>query len=473
MTITMTDKTVLKVISPQDGLTLAEIRTTTQKELNQIVLKAENAFRAWKNKTSRERAQVFYKYKQLLEDNISELSEIIHKENGKTIPEAKAEIEKAIEVTEFACSLPQIIADEHLEVSKGIECKISKEPIGVVASITPFNFPSMVPHWTMPIALTLGNTMIMKPSEKTPLSAVRIADLLAQAGLPENVFNVVQGEKEMVEAICSHEKIKAVSFVGSTAVAKIVYKLCSNNYKRVLCMGGAKNHLVVVPDADPDMTASNVAASFTGCAGQRCMAASVLVAVGKVDHIIEKLVEESRKIIPGKNMGAIITQEAKNRIEAYINEAEQQGAKILLDGRNSVVPGKEKGFYVGPTIIDNVTPEMKVAKEEVFGPVLAIIRTNTIDEAIILENASEYGNAAAIFTQSGGIASDFAKKASAGMIGVNIGVPVPREPFSFGGINDSRIGVGDITGKSSINFWTQPKKITAKWNPGPQVDWMS
>ena len=366
-----------------------------------------------------------------------------------------------------------LISGELLEVSKGVECRIENFPVGVVASISPFNFPNMVPNWTIPNALVLGNTMILKPSELVPLSANRLAELLKESGLPKGVFNVVHGTKDAVEAICDHPGIDAVSFVGSTKVAKIVYKRATSNLKRVLALGGAKNHLIVLPDANVEMTASNVAASMTGCAGQRCMAAAAMVGVGSIDHIIEQLCEEARKIIPGKNLGAIISAKAKERIENYITEAEKDGAKILVDGRNYVVEGKENGFYVGPTVIDYVRPEMKIAKEEVFGPVLSILRTETLDEAISIENSSNYGNAAAVFTQSGGLARYVSDRASAGMIGVNIGVPVPREPFSFGGWNDSRFGVGDITGKSSIGFWSKQKKITTKWNPESQVNWMS
>ncbi|MFQ5631602.1 MAG: aldehyde dehydrogenase family protein, partial [bacterium] len=267
--------------------------------------------------------------------------------------------------------------------------------------------------------------------------------------------------------------IEAVSFVGSTRVAKLIYRRATGNCKRALALGSAKNHLVVLPDANVEMTASNVAASMAGCAGQRCMAGSALVAVGPADHIIEKLCEEARKIVPGKNLGAIISNQAKERIENYITEAEKEGAKILIDGRGVVLPGKEKGYYVGPTVIDHVTPDMRIARQEVFGPVLAILRTSTLEQAVEIENRSPYGNAAAVFTQSGGLAKYFAERASAGMIGVNIGVPAPREPFSFGGWNESKFGAGDVTGKSSIEFWTKLKKTTVKWNPDARTNWMS
>jgi len=315
--------------------------------------------------------------------------------------------------------------------------------------------------------------MVIKPSEKVPLSVGRLAQLLKEAGLPDGVFNIVHGDSEIVEAICDHPGIEAVSFVGSTKVAKIVYQRATKNFKRALALGGAKNHLMVLPDAKADMTAQNVAASMSGCAGQRCMAASAMVGVGNIDHIIEKIVDEAKKIIPGKNLGAVISKESKERIERYISEAEKDGAKILVDGRGAKVEGKENGTYVGPTVIDYVKPGMSVAKEEIFGPVISIMRTNTVDEALAIENANPYGNAASVFTQNGGLARYIIDHASAGMIGVNVGVPVPREPFSFGGWNESKFGVGDITGKSSIEFWTKLKKSTVKWNPEAGVNWMS
>jgi malonate-semialdehyde dehydrogenase (acetylating) / methylmalonate-semialdehyde dehydrogenase len=305
------------------------------------------------------------------------------------------------------------------------------------------------------------------------LSAGRLAQLLQEAGLPDGVFNIVNGDGEIVEAICDHPGIEAVSFVGSTKVAKIVYRRATGSFKRCLALGGAKNHLMVLPDASPGMTAQNVAASMSGCAGQRCMAASAMIGVGNVDSIINQICDEARKIIPGKNLGAVINKESKQRIEKYITEAEQQGATILVDGRNTTVEGKENGTYVGPTVIDHVMPEMSVATEEIFGPVISIMRTNTVDEALAIENTNPYGNAASVFTQNGGMARYIIDRANAGMIGVNVGVPVPREPFSFGGWNESKFGVGDITGKSSVEFWTKLKKSTVKWNAESGVNWMS
>ncbi len=452
------------VISPSDGSVLSTVPLSTAAEVNAAVQSAKRAFPDWSGQTIKQRSQVSYRYRDLLLKNIDDLSQVIHEEHGKTLGESRAEIIRAIEVTEFACSLSQMVAGEVLEVSPGVECRVDRLPIGVVASIVPFNFPMMVPHWTIPIAITLGNTFVFKPSEKVPLSAVRTAELLTEAGLPPGVFNVVHGARLVVEAICDHPDIEAVTFVGSTAVAKSVYVRSTSNFKRALCLGGAKNHLIVLPDARPEPTAVNVLASMAGCAGQRCMAAASMVAVGDTEHIIQKICDEARQWIPGENLGPVISAEAKNRIEAYITEAEQAGAKVLVDGRNTVVPGREGGFYVGATVLDNVRLDSKIAREEVFGPVLAIIRTEDIEEAIEIENASPYGNAAAVYTTDGGKARHIAERASSGMIGVNIGVPVPLEPFGFGGWNDSRFGVGDITGKSSIEFWTQSKKTTTRWH---------
>ena len=463
----------LNVVSPLDGTLLSTVPMSTKEDLNIAVSSAKKAFETWSKTSIKERVQIFYRYRTLLEKNMLELSKLVQEENGKTLDEARAEIEKSIELTEFACSLPQLVGGEILEVSKGVECRTDYYPIGVVASIVPFNFPSMVPNWTIPNAIALGNTMILKPSEIVPLSSLRIAELLKEAGLPDGVLNIVNGDKEMVEAICDHPGIEAVSFVGSTKVAKLVYARASSNFKRVLALGGAKNHLMVLPDAHVTMTATNVTASMSGCAGQRCMAASAMVAVGNVDSIIEQICIEAKKIIPGENLGSVISKAAKERIENYISEAEKQGAKILVDGRNTIVKGKENGYYVGPTVIDFVTPEMSVAIEEIFGPVISIIRAANVDEALAIENANPYGNAAAVFTQDGGMARYIIERASAGMIGVNIGVPVPREPFSFGGWNDSKFGVGDLTGKSSIEFWTKLKKTTTKWNAEAKTNWMS
>ena len=463
----------MDVVSPLDGNHLSTVPLSSSKDLDDAVAAAKKAFPAWSKTPIKERVQVFFRYKTLLEKHLKELAELCSEENGKTYSESVAEIEKCIELTEFATSLPQLVTGEVLEVSRGVECRTEHVALGVVASIVPFNFPSMVPMWTIPNAIALGNCMIIKPSEKVPLSCGRLAELLKEAGLPDGVFNIVHGDTEIVNAICDHPGIEAVSFVGSTKVAKIVYQRATSNFKRCLALGGAKNHLMVLPDAIPGMTAQNVAASMSGCAGQRCMAASAMIGVGNIDAIVDKICDEARKIIPGENLGAVINKASQERIEKYITEAENNGAKILVDGRNTKVAGKENGTYVGPTVIDFVIPTMSVATEEIFGPVISIMRTNTVDEALAIENASPYGNAASVFTQNGAMARYIIDHASAGMIGVNVGVPVPREPFSFGGWNESKFGVGDITGKSSIEFWTKLKKSTTKWNAEAGVNWMS
>ncbi|MGK2961156.1 MAG: CoA-acylating methylmalonate-semialdehyde dehydrogenase [Gemmatimonadaceae bacterium] len=467
------DHEYLDVYNPADGTVISKVPLSSREDVDRAVAVAQAAFPAWSSLPIKERVQVFFRYRSLLERDIDELAALVTEENGKVNSEARAEVLKAMELTEFACSLPQIASGEVLEVSRGVECRIERFPLGVVASITPFNFPNMVPNWTIPNAIALGNCLILKPSEMVPLSAGKIAELLKEAGLPEGVLQVVHGGKDVVEAICDHSGIEAISFVGSTKIAKLVYRRGTANLKRVLALGGAKNHLIVMPDADTEMASSNIVASMSGCAGQRCMAASVMVAVSSTDHIIKRLVEHAKSIVPGENLGPVISAEARQRIEGYIEEAQAKGAKILVDGRNPVVKGKEGGFWVGPTIIDEVTPDMRIAQEEVFGPVLVIIRATGLDDALAIENASPYGNAASVFTESGATARHVMERASAGMIGVNVGVPVPREPFSFGGWNESRFGVGDITGKGSIEFWTRSKKMTTKWNREHGVNWMS
>jgi malonate-semialdehyde dehydrogenase (acetylating)/methylmalonate-semialdehyde dehydrogenase len=467
------DLPTLEVYNPSEGSVISSVPLSSRREVDRALESARAAFPGWSATPIKERVQIFYRYKALLERHLDELAALVTEENGKIPSEARAEVLKSAELTEFACSLPQITPGEVLEVSRGVECRVERFPLGIVAAITPFNFPNMVPNWSIPNAIALGNCLILKPSELVPLSAGRIAELLRESGLPEGVLQIVNGGKEAVEAICDHPGIQAISFVGSTKVAKIVYRRGTAALKRVLALGGAKNHLIVMPDADLEMTASNVVASMSGCAGQRCMAASVMVAVDRTDHIIRCMVEHAKRMVPGRDIGPVISAEAKARIEGYIAEAEAAGAEVLVDGRNATVPGREAGYYLGPTIVDRVTPDMRIAQEEVFGPVLVIIRSRDVDEALAVENASPYGNAASVFTESGGVAQYVMERASAGMVGVNVGVPVPREPFSFGGWNESKFGVGDITGRGSIEFWTRSKKMTTKWNREAGVNWMS
>src|SRR3954469_1723575 len=342
------DRAYIDVYNPSDGSVISRVPMSTREDVDAAVSSAERAFPGWSRTPIKERVQVFYKYKALLEQHIDELAALVSEENGKVTSEARAEVLKAAELCEFACSLPQITPGEVLEVSRGVECRIERYPLGVVAAITPFNFPNMVPNWSLPNAIALGNCLILKPSELVPLSAGRIAELLKQAGLPEGVFQVVHGGKDAVEAICDHPDIAAISFVGSTKIAKVVYRRATSNLKRCIALGGAKNHLIVMPDADPELASGNIVASMSGCAGQRCMAASVMVAVSKTDHIIERMVAAMKRMVPGKTIGPVISAEAKARITRYIGEAEAKGAKVLVDGRGVKVPGKEGGYFVGP-----------------------------------------------------------------------------------------------------------------------------
>ncbi len=465
------------IYSPYTGEVVGHVPTGTAQDVDLAVNAAKNAFLSWKKTHIKQRVQVMFTLKNLLEQNIDSLANLVSLENGKTLTESKAGILKAIEVIEFGCSIPNKISGDFQEVSDGVECRFSREPLGVVASITPFNFPAMVPFWTIPIALTVGNTMILKPSEQVPLTALRLAHLLKEAGLPDGVLNVVHGKADVVEAICDHPNIAAVSFVGSTKIAKAVYTRGTATGKRVLALGGAKNHLYLLPDADMDYTPNQIVDSAIGCAGQRCMAASVLIAIGNCDAYIKKMIEYARSIKIGTGLGAIINKQSVERINHYITQAEQLGAKILVDGRNvkpkDYIENSQNGYWVGPTIIDHVTPDMPCAKEEIFGPVLSIIHAENLEQALQIGNRSEYGNAASIYTTNGGAAKYLADNASAGMIGINIGVPVPREPFGFGGWNQSKFGVGDITGDAGISFWTKDKKVTTKWVNPTNRNWMS
>jgi malonate-semialdehyde dehydrogenase (acetylating)/methylmalonate-semialdehyde dehydrogenase len=372
---------------------------------------------------------------------------------------------------EYGCSLPNLASGNQLEVSRGVACEIVYEPLGVVAGVTPFNFPLMVPMWMLPQALVGGNAFLLKASEQVPLSSMRLAQMLDQAGLPKGVFNIVQGGQAVVEAFCDHPGIKAVGFVGSTRVAKSVYGRASTNGKRALCLGGAKNHLIVVPDADVDVTVENVVASFTGCAGQRCMAASVLLAVGDCDHILDAIKARAAKMKAGHDLGPIINDASQKRIVGYIDDAEKRGAKVVLDGRGQ--RGTDSGYWVGATILDGMSTDIPAGKEEIFGPVLSVIRVPNIEKALEIENANPYGNASSVYTTSGDIARRVMDSVEAGMCGVNVGVPVPREPFGFGGWNDSAFGHGNMTGWDGYRFWTRQRKITSKWALQKDATWMS
>ncbi len=458
-----------EVVNPRFGKAMGTLVISDAADVDAAVQAAKAAQKGWAEWPVRERAQVMHRLKQLMDENLDELSWLLSHENGKTFAQSRGEVLKGIECVEMGASLQNMAAGEQLDVSRGVNCKVIHEPIGVVAGVLPFNFPTMVPLWMLPQALVAGNGFILKPSEKVPYGAMRLAELLEEAGLPTGVLNIVNGAKEVVTAIIDHEEIGAVAFVGSTRVAKLVYERGSKTGKKMLCLGGAKNHLLMVPDADLELTSTNVVGSYTGCAGQRCMAASVLLAIGDVDHIIADIIKKSEEIVVGENIGAIVDQDSKTRILSIIDDAEKNGAKIIVDGRGK---GPKEGYWVGPTIIDGVTTEMRCYKEEIFGPVLSILRVDTLEEAFQIENANPYGNAAAIYTTNGGIADRAIKRFEAGMVGVNIGVPVPREPFAFGGWNDSKFGHGDMTGIDGFKYWTRPRKVTVKWALQSDETWM-
>lgn len=463
----------IEVTSPLDGSRIGSVGVADPDAVDAAVDRARRAFESWSVTPVKERVQALFRFKHLVEKQIGEISEIVSSESGKTVAEAKAGIEKGLEVVEYATALPIVGRGSRLEVSRGVDCYSRRYPLGVVAGITPFNFPAMVPLWMFPLAIAAGNTFLLKPSEQVPLTPIRLAEIFADAGLPQDVFQIVQGGRETVESIIDHPGIAAAAFVGSTKIAKLVYERGIAGGKRMLCLGGAKNHLVVVPDADPDITAKNVVSSVTGCAGQRCMAASVLISVGDCSAVIAAIETEMKTVVAGKNMGAIINKAAKDRIEGYISRAEAGGAKILIDGRNVSVPGKAGGFYVGATLIDGVDVGNECACDEIFGPVLTVLHVDTLGEALAIENANPYGNAASIYTTNGATARYFEDHANAGMVGINIGVPVPREPFAFGGWNESKFGIGDITGADGVRFWTKEKKITQKWSANAARNWMS
>ena len=461
------------VLNPRYNQPLGQVHMSGAADVAAAVAVAQAAFPAWKATPMKERVQVLFRLKAIMERELDELAWLLAHENGKVHGQAIASIVKGIECIEYGASLSNAAPGERMAVSRGVHCQVSQEPLGVVAGIVPFNFPMMVPLWMVPNALAAGNTFIIKPSEQVPYCVTRLAAWLQEAGLPDGVFNVVQGGRAAVEAIVEHPAIKAIAFVGSSKVAKLVYARGAELGKRMLCLGGAKNHLLVVPDADVKITASNVAASAYGTAGQRCMAAAVVLAIGDVQHIVDAIAEQARAITLGDGMGPVVSPEARDRIVGYIDDAERRGAKILVDGRGATAAGLPDGNWVGPTLIDYASADMPAACEEIFGPVLTIVRVDTVDEALAIENANPYGNAASIYTTSGYVAEYCTERFEAGMCGVNIGVPVPREPFAFGGWNGSKFGHGDLTGRDGFHFWTRPRKVTSKWALQADSNWMS
>ncbi len=462
-----------EIHSPLDNKVLGTVTTPTPLQIDQAIKAAALAQKEWAKLPIKERSKILFAFRDVLLRDADAIARLKGAECGKIFDEAKAGLMKGIEVLEFALSIQNLDLGGKVEVSRGVWCEYRREALGVVASITPFNFPAMVPLWTIPIALALGNSCVWKPSEKTPLTARKIADAAAEAGLPKGVLTVLHGGPITVNAIIDHPLVKAISFVGSTRVAKAVYQRGTALGKRALALGGAKNHIVLLPDASPELAGPGISDSFTGCAGQRCMAASVLLAVGDVGEHIEQIVKRAASLELGKTMGAIITKEQVVFLREAIGRAVLAGAKILLDGRNSKAPkGMEQGNWLGPTILDAVTPGSEAAVNELFGPVLSIVRCKDISQAMQIENSVDYGNACSVFTSSGPLAERVAREASVGMVGVNVGVPVPREPFSFGGVNASKFGHGDITGQHSLDFWSNLKKVTVKWEVQGDSSWM-
>ncbi|KAJ1921334.1 hypothetical protein H4219_000650 [Mycoemilia scoparia] len=483
----------LEVSSPHTNEIIAYVPISGYEEVDSAVKSSEKAFLSWSGLTYKTRAQYLLKLYNALTEHMDELADLIVKEHGKNKTEAIGEVQKGLETLEYAISLPQLVQGKVEDVSRGVQCRDERVALGVVASIVPFNFPFMVPFWTLPIAIGCGNTMVLKPSEKVPITMTRVAEI-SQSILPEGVLNIVHGDKSTVESLISHKGISAVTFVGTSAVAELISHTCTRLNKRVLALGGAKNHLVALPDCDIEMTAQDIVNSFTGCAGERCMAASALLIVENAkkdgaegssekfsDRLIKRVVDIASKINPGSDqsprvMGPIIDKGSLIRIENCISQAESEGAKILLDGRlQSEFVSKRKdtnGNWLGPTVILHGSTSDSAMHTEIFGPVISVYICESAQEAIEIENANDYGNAACIYTGSGAAAEWFTKRFRAGMLGVNIGVPVPREPFSFGGIQRSKFGVTDITGDGGIEFFTYRRKITTKWSVPVERSWM-
>jgi malonate-semialdehyde dehydrogenase (acetylating)/methylmalonate-semialdehyde dehydrogenase len=459
------------VYDPARGIAKSQVRLATAGDVDAAVSAAAKAFETWGETSVTARSRVMFDFRQLLVEHEDELAAIISSEHGKTLADAKGEVVRGREVVEFACGIPQLLKGEYNDqVSGGIDSHTFRQPIGVVAGITPFNFPIMVPLWMHPVAIATGNTFILKPSERVPGASDLVARLYTQAGLPDGVFNVVHGDKVAVDAILEHPGIAGVSFVGSTPIAKYVHAGASRTGKRVQALGGAKNHAVVMPDADLDFAADHIVAAGYGSAGQRCMAISAVVAVGPAaDTLVDKIRERSVDLKvsvgtdPDAEMGPVVTKASRDRIVDYVGQGEAAGAKVVLDGRDLVVEGLEEGFFVGPSLLDDVTPDMSVYTDEIFGPVLTVLRVPTLDAAIELINSNPYGNGTAVFTSSGEVARTFQRKVHVGMIGINVPVPVPMAFHSFGGWKDSLFGDHHIHGPEGVRFYTQAKVVTTRW----------
>ena len=467
-----------KVFNPATGEQTAEVKLASAKDLDFVVERAKKASFSWSKKPPLQRARVMFKFKELIEKNFEELTKIIVSEHGKVFDDAKGEVTRGLEVVEFACGIPQLLKGEFTEnVGTDVDSWSLRQPLGVCAGITPFNFPAMVPMWMFPVAIACGNSFILKPSEKDPSCAIRLAELFLEAGLPEGVFNVVNGDKEVVDAIINNKDISAVSFVGSTPIAKYIYENCAKNEKRVQALGGAKNHAVVMPDCDLDQAVNGLMGAAYGSAGERCMAQSVAVAVGGIgDKLVESLEKkvEALKVGSGMDkkseMGPLVTKEHLEKVKGYIDIGVKEGAKLIVDGRNLKLQGYEKGYYIGGCLFDNVKKDMRIYKEEIFGPVLSVVRAKDFEEALKLVNDHEFGNGVTIFTRDGDVGRTFANKVQVGMVGINIPIPVPMAFHSFGGWKRSLFGDQHMHGPEGVRFYTKLKTVTSRWPSGLRSD---
>ncbi len=462
---------LLNVTNPATGKVIAKVPLSDAAEVAAAVEAAAAAYPEWRRIPPEDRIQPLFKLKQLLEDHLDELARIITCENGKTLAEARGELRRAIENVEVACGIPTMMQGYNLEdVARGIDEIMVRQPLGVVAAITPFNFPGMIPFWFLPYAIACGNTFILKPSERVPLTMRRAFELLTQTGLPKGVVNLVNGGKDAVNALLDHPQVRAISFVGSTLVARHVYARAGANGKRAQCQGGAKNHVIVLPDADVDMATQMVSDSAFGCAGQRCLAVSVAVTVGEARKTFRDAITDAAASLrvgygleEGIQMGPVITAQSKSRIESLIARGEKQGARVLLDGRNCRIPGYEAGNFLQPTVLDDVPPTSDLADTEIFGPVLSLVHANGMDEALAFLERSAYGNQASLFTSSGAAARRFRYEAPAGNIGINIGVAAPMAYFPFSGWKDSFFGVLHAQGRDAVEFYTEKKVVIERW----------
>ena len=463
------------IYNPATGQVIAKLPMGNSGDLDKAVNAAELAFKSWSKTSITRRSQVLFKYKELLESNREELTRLITLEHGKVLSDAAGSLQRGIEVVDFACGIPHLMKGEFSEqVGTGIDCYSTRQPIGVCSGVTPFNFPAMVPMWMFPIAIVCGNTFILKPSEKNPSCSMKLAELMQEAGLPEGVMNVMHGDKEMVDAILDHPTIKTFSFVGSTPVAKAVHSKASANGKRVQALGGAKNHAIILADADIEQAANAIIGAAYGSAGERCMAISVVVALESIaDELKTNLLEKASQLQigpgddPHNEMGPLITAEHKDKVINYIDQGVESGATLLLDGREHPMTSSNEGFFLGPTLFDHVQRDMSIYLEEIFGPVLVMLRVQNFSEAIELANQHQFGNGVALFTTKGSAAREFVNSVQVGMVGINVAIPVPLSFYTFGGWKDSIYGSSNIYGMDGVRFYTKTKTVTTRW---PDID---